>query len=80
MSDLTTDQTLRVSTDGTAGPYIRLRVNQLDDLTRLLTSHGIGYDVDELSLSLDGAPAVTVVNLGRRADAAAVQRLLDAGR
>jgi len=77
MIDVTTERPLKVSTNGTVGPYIRVAVSQLDDLTRLLKSHGIGYAVDELSLSLNGAPAMTVVNLGRRGDAAAAQRIID---
>ena len=80
MIDATTDQLLRVSDDGMTGPYITVPVSQLDDLTRLLKSRGIGYDVDEHAIAWDGTPEVTDVNLDRHADAAAVQRILDAVR
>ncbi len=80
MIDVTTETPLQVSTDGPAGPYITVPESQLGDLTRLLDSHGIGYEVDEFSISLNGEPAVTVVNFGRRGDAAAVQRILDGVR
>ena len=78
MTDVTTHRALHVSTDGTAGPYIMVPVSQLDDVTRLLARHRIVYDVDEYAISLNGTPEVTVVNLGRRADGAAVQQILDA--
>ncbi len=79
MMDVTADKPLQVSIDGTAGPYIRVLVSQLDGLARLLSSHRIGYDVAEHAISWNGTPAVTVVRLGRQADAALVQRVLDAG-
>jgi hypothetical protein len=56
MIDVTAETPLQVSTDGPAGPYITVPVSQLDDLTRVLTSHGIGYEVDSLAISLNGAP------------------------
>lgn len=77
MTDTTTQQPLRVSTDGTAGPYIMLPLSQLDEVKRLLDSNGIRHWVEENAISLDGAPYIVVVNLGREADAAAVQVLLD---
>ncbi len=77
MKDATTNNALRVSTDGTAGPYIMVPVKQLDDVRHLLDRHRVGYWVEEDAISLDGAPEVAVVNLGRGADAKAVQALLD---
>ena len=77
MTDTTTQKPLRVSTDGTAGPYIMLPVSQLDELRQILDSRRIGYWVGENAISLDGAPEVVVVNLGRGGDAAAVQAILD---
>jgi hypothetical protein len=80
MTDVTTKKPLRVSTDGTAGPYIRVPVSQLDEVRRLLDSRRIDYWVEENAISLDGAPEVAVINLGRRGDAAAVQAVLDSAR
>ena len=80
MIDVTTEQLLRVSDDGITGPYITVPVSQLEDLTRLLASHQVAYDVDEDAIAWDGSPEVTEVNLDRDADAAAVQRILDAVR
>jgi hypothetical protein len=80
MTDATTKKPLRVLTDGTTRPYIVVPVSQLDEVRRLLDSRRIGYWVEEEAISLDGAPEVAVINLGRGADAAAVQAILDSAR
>ncbi len=80
MTDAATQKPLRVSTDGTAGPYIMLPVSQLDEVRRLLDSRRIRYWVEENAISLDGGPEMTVINLGRGGDAAAVQAILDSVR
>ena len=80
MTDTTTKKPLRVSTDGTAGPYIMVPFAQLDDLRRLLDGRHIRYWVEENVISLDGGPEIAVVNLGRGGDAAAVQAVLDSVR
>jgi hypothetical protein len=77
MIDTVTNKPLRVSTDGTAGPYIMVPLDQLDNVRRLLDARRIPYSVDEDAISLNGEPYVTVVDLGRAADAAAVQTILD---
>jgi hypothetical protein len=77
MKDAATKNPLRVSTDGTAGPYIMVPVSKLEDVRRLLDQHRVRYAVDEYAVSINGAPEVTLVNLGRGGDAREVQRLLD---
>ena len=77
MTDATSQQRLRVSTDGTAGPYIMVPVSQLEEVKGLFNARRIRYWVDENAISLNGEPEVTVINLGREADAAAVQEILD---
>ena len=77
MNDLTMNQALRVSTDGTAGPYIMVQVSQLPEIRRLLDAAGIPYAVDKYAISFDGRPEVVVVDLGPDADAAAIQAILD---
>jgi hypothetical protein len=77
MKDRATGSSVRVSTNGTAGPYIRLPYDQVDEVKRLLAAHNIHCWVSENIISLSGGPFYAVVNLGRAADAAAVQRLLD---
>lgn len=80
MTDVTTQQRLHVSTEGTAGPYILLPVSQLEDVKRLLDRDGIFYWVEENFISINGAPATAVIDLGRNGDAQAVQAILDSVR
>ena len=80
MTDTTTQQRLEVSTDGTAGPYITVPVNQLDDVKRLLDDHHTLYWVEENAISIDGGPYISVINLGREGNAVAVQAILDKAR
>lgn len=80
MIDATTHKPLRVSTDGSAGPYIMVPVSQLTVICGLLDENGIRYQVEEEVISLNGAPEVAVVNLGRGADVAEIQSLLDSVR
>jgi hypothetical protein len=77
MIDATTLQPLRVSTDRAARPYIRLPLSQLEGVRQLLDEHSIAYSVDTYAISLDGAPEVTYIDLGRDGDASRVQRILD---
>jgi len=77
MNDMTTDKPLHVSTDGNAGPYIMVPVKQRDDVCGLLDANEISYWVDEFAISLDGKPAMIVINLSRDVDASRVQRILD---
>lgn len=77
MTNSTTQTPLRVSTDGTAGPYIMVPVSRLDEVRQSLDNRRIGYWVDENVISLNGAPEVAVVNLGRGGQASVVQTILD---
>jgi hypothetical protein len=80
MIDAATKEKIRVSTDGTAGPYLMVSVGQLDEVRRLLDGRGVRYWVDEEVISLNGAPEIAVVNLGRSGDPRLVQALLDGVR
>lgn len=80
MTDVVTKKRLYVSTDGTAGPYIMVPLDQLHEVRQLLDQHNIRYSIDEDAISLNGNPYVTVIDLGRGADAAAVQAILDSVR
>jgi hypothetical protein len=77
MIDAMTRKRLQVSTDGGAGPYIMVPVSQLTDVRQVLDNHGIRYAVEEDVISLDGAPEVAVIDLGRAANAEAIQAILD---
>jgi hypothetical protein len=77
MIDEMTQSNLRVSNDGTAGPYLRVPVAQLDAVLLLLNRHKLRYWVDADAISLDNEPAITVINFGRSGDAARIQAILD---
>ena len=77
MIDVSTNKPLHVSTDGNAGPYIMVPVQQIDVVKDLLDTNNIPYSVDQDAISLDGKPEVTVVNLGLGSDAESVQNILN---
>ena len=77
MTDTKTLRPLRVSNFGKEWPYIMLSVHQVQAVRDLLDANQIHYKVDDLAISLDGNPEMTVISLGRDGDAIKVQRLLD---
>ena len=77
MIDIVTHKQLRISTDPVAGPYLMLPLTQLAQVRELLDLHGIRYWPDADAISLDGRPAIVVINFGRAGDGARVQHLLD---
>jgi hypothetical protein len=77
MTDTATRRPIQVSTDATSGPYITISVELLEKVRRLLVENDIPHWVDHNAISVDGRPAVTVINLGRKADLRQVQDLLD---
>lgn len=77
MTDTATQKRVNVSPAGTAVPYIMASVDQLPEIRRILDANQVRYWVDEFAISLSGGPSITVINLGRGVDAAAVQKLLD---
>ncbi len=68
---------LRVASDGVAGPYLMTPVAQLARIRELLDRRAVRYWVDADAISLDGRPAIAVINFGRAGDAARLQDLLD---
>ena len=80
MLDSTTHERIIVFTEGNAGPYIMVPLDQLEAVKAMLHDNQVPFWVDADAISLDGKPEVTVVNLGRGANAAQVQRLLDTAK
>ena len=78
MTDTTTQRPIRVSTDDASGSYIRVPVALLERVQRLLVENDVAHWVEHYAISVDGRPAVTVINLRRNADPSRVQDLLDA--
>jgi hypothetical protein len=77
MIDGMTEEKIRVSIDGVAGPYLMLPMTQLDHVCQQLDKHAIRYWVDTDAISLDGKPAIAVINFGRAGDAVSIQTILD---
>ena len=78
MRDSVTQERMVISSEGTGGPYVMVPLEQLDAVEAILRGSQISYWVDSDAISLDGKPEVAVINLGRGANEAQVQRLLDA--
>lgn len=78
MIDLTTQEPIVVHKEGTGGPYIMVPLDQLSAIETMLSANGVSHWSDPDAISLDGRPAIVVINLGRGANADRVQRLLDA--
>jgi hypothetical protein len=77
MTDTATQRPIRVSTEDPSLPYIRVSVEMLEKVQKLLVENDIRHWVEHLRISVDGRPAVTVINLGRKVDSRRVQDLLD---
>ena len=77
MIDEMTRDSLRVSTDGMAGPYLMVPITQLDPVLAALDRREVHYWVDADAISLDNEPAITVINFGRSGDAVRIQAILD---
>ena len=77
MRDKHTGMRLVVSKDGRSGPYLIVPVVQVNDVGRVLGQSGIRFWVDETAISLDGKPAMSVVNFGKSVSPDTVQSVLD---
>ncbi len=77
MIDEMTNDGLRVSTDGIAGPYLMVSVTQLDAVLAVLNRHKVRYWVDADAISLDNGPAIAVINFGRSGETVRIQAILD---
>jgi hypothetical protein len=77
MLDSSTQQFIKVSTDGARGPYIAVDVQDLERVKTLLRQSKCPFTVDEDAISVSGEPATALINLGQSANVAAIQHLLD---
>ncbi|MHB1560388.1 MAG: hypothetical protein ACYC61_23295, partial [Isosphaeraceae bacterium] len=66
-----------VASDEIAGPYLMIPLGHLRRVRELLDRHAIRYWVDSTAISLDGKPAITVINFGRAGDADRIQTVID---
>lgn len=78
MIDSETQDRIVIHAEGRGGPYVMLPLDQLDAVETILRDNAVSYWVDADAIAVDGKPAVIVINLGRGANRASIQRLLDA--
>ena len=78
MIDSQTRERVVVSGDADTTLSITVPVDQMDRVTTLLRDAGLEYWVKEYTLSLNGRPPVSFVNVRRGTDPIHVQQLLDA--
>lgn len=77
MIDSQTKRPLTIHVDGDAGPYIMVPIDQVKAVEDLLNSKQVSFWVERNAISLDGKPAVAVVNLGVGVDIKQVRHILD---
>ena len=77
MVDPGTEKPFRVLTDALAGSYIKVSVNGLERLRKLLEDNAIRHWVDHYAVAVDGGPSMTVIWLHRSTVPTQVQALLD---
>ena len=77
MIDSATQERVLVHSEGSGGPYIMVPLDQVAEIEEMLRGGGVSFWVDSDAISLDGKPAVSVINLDHGADVDHVQRLLD---
>jgi hypothetical protein len=77
MIDVVTKEPIRVDRFPEAWPFLRIPLEQLDQVKKLLDQAGFRYSVNKFAISSDGDPYLVVLHLEYRADVAAIQKLLD---
>ena len=77
MIDSITKEPIQVRRYPEAWPYIRLPLDQLDQVKKILDGAGFRYHVAKYALAIKGQPYTVEVSLEHRADVAALQKLLD---
>ena len=77
MTSTITRQPLRVMTDSSGGPYIKVPADQRKAVEQLLTAKGVRCWADEDVYSYDGQPAFGFINLGKAGNAMQAQAVLD---
>lgn len=78
MIDLELNQRLVVRTEGDAGPYLMVPVQQLPAVEAVLRGQQIPFSITRDAIRLDGHEAIAVIDFGRGANANFIQAALDA--
>jgi hypothetical protein len=78
MIDIETQAPLKINTDGDAGPYLMVPLNQLPEVRRVLEHNGIKHVIEDDAIQWDDKPVIAIVDFDYRADVAKIQAALDA--
>jgi hypothetical protein len=78
MIDTETQAPLKISTDGDAGPYLMVPLNQVPAVHHVLEENGIAHAIAEDAIQWDDRPAIAIIDFDVRADVARIQAILDA--
>jgi hypothetical protein len=78
MIDQETQERLQVNTDGDAGPYLMVPLEQVPAIRAVLQQHGIAHSLDQDAVQFDDKPIIALINFGRGTDPVRIQQLLDA--
>jgi hypothetical protein len=78
MIDIETQTPLKISTDGDAGPYLMVPLNQLHEVRRVLERNGIKHVIEDDAIQWDDKPVIAVIDFDYHADVAKIQEALDA--
>ncbi len=78
MTDTATGRPIQISTESPSGPYMTVSVEVLEKVRKFLVDNDVPHWVEHLAISVNGGPAETVINLGRKVDSRHVQELLNA--
>lgn len=77
MKDSVTGDSIVVSTDGDAGPYIIVPKDKRDAVRSILDANGHPYTIDEDAVTSGDGHSDSVFNLGDGADTDTIQQNLD---
>ena len=71
------NQQIRIAASGSLGSYLTVPVGRLPEIRGILDTHGQKYWTDTYSLSINGQPAVAIINLSPGSDVRVIERLLN---
>jgi len=77
MTDISTNQPLKLYLHENTNPILDVLVDQLDDVRAVFDAHDVPYWVDTYAVSIDNEPLSTIVTISRNIDPKTVQAILD---
>ena len=78
MIDKVTNKPFKITPQEGGWPYIRLPLEQLEDVRHVLDAHGIRYHTSGSGVNFDNGPYIALIDLAYKTDVAKLQAILDA--